>query len=202
MSKLRKGVTLAITGASGMPIAAKLLQELLLVSVQVNLVFSKAGVITYHQELGVALALQPQQIKQILITTLNLANSHNLNIYANSDWYAPMASGSSVDDAMVICPCSMATLAKVASGIGDDLIARAADVIIKERKNLVIVPRETPLSAIHLENMLKLARLGVAVIPPLPAFYVHPQTVDDLINYVVSRILDQLGIENSLTKRW
>ncbi len=195
-------VTLAITGASGMPYAMKLLSELLLGGCLVNLVVSKAGVLTIKQELDLALSANIEQSRLKLIETLNLTNSGNLKLYAIADWFAPMASGSSVDDAMVVCPCSMATLGKIASGIGDDLISRSADVILKERKNLIIVPRETPFSTIHLENMLRLSRLGVAIVAPIPAFYNHPKTLDDVINFIVSRILDQLGINNSLTKRW
>ena len=195
-------VTLAITGASGMPYAMKLLSELLLGGCLVNLVVSKAGVLTLKQELDLTLSANIEQSRLKLIDTLKLVNSDNLKLYAIADWFAPMASGSSVDDAMVVCPCSMATLGKIASGIGDDLISRSADVILKERKNLIIVPRETPFSTIHLENMLKLSRLGVAIVAPIPAFYNHPKTLDDVINFIVSRILDQLGINNSLTKRW
>lgn len=195
-------VTLAITGASGMPYALKLLSELLTRACLVNVVISKAGMLTLKQELDLTLSANIEQSRLKLIETLNLTNSGNLRLYAIADWFAPMASGSSVDDAMVVCPCSMATLGKIASGIGDDLISRSADVILKERKNLIIVPRETPFSAIHLENMLKLSRLGVAIVAPIPAFYNHPQTLDDVINFIVSRILDQLGINNSLTKRW
>lgn len=195
-------VTLAITGASGMPYAMKLLSELLFQGCHVNLVISKAGVLTLKQELDLMLSANIEQSRLKLIDKLNLVNSDNLKLYATADWFAPMASGSSVDDAMVVCPCSMASLAKIANGIGDDLITRSADVILKERKNLIIVPRETPFSAIHLENMLKLSRLGVAIVAPIPAFYNHPQTLEDVINFIVSRILDQLGINNSLTKRW
>lgn len=195
-------ITLAITGASGMPLAAKLLQELLDSNCLLHLVISKAGIITLHQELNLALSGSPQLIKERLITGLNLPNGHNLSVFGIDDWYAPIASGSSVNDAMVICPCSMATLAKVANGIGDDLIVRAADVVLKERKNLVIVPREMPFSAIHLENMLKLARLGVGIVPPIPEFYTHPLSINDIINSIVSRIMDQLGVVNNLSKRW
>ncbi|RTL12183.1 MAG: UbiX family flavin prenyltransferase [Neisseriaceae bacterium] len=195
-------VTLAITGASGMPYAMKLLSELLFQGCHVNLVISKAGILTLKQELDLMLSANIEQSRLKLIDKLNLVNSDNLKLYATADWFAPMASGSSVDDAMVVCPCSMASLAKIANGIGDDLITRSADVILKERKNLIIVPRETPFSAIHLENMLKLSRLGVAIVAPIPAFYNHPQTLEDVINFIVSRILDQLGINNSLTKRW
>lgn len=202
MIMINKKVTLAITGASGMPFAAVLLQNLLQSNCAVNLVISQAGFITFHQEMNVALSATPSQTKEILVQNYLLENSELLNIYGIKDWYAPIASGSSVDDVMIICPCSMATLGKISAGIGDDLIARAADVILKERKNLIVVPRETPLSAIHLENMLKLAKLGVAVIPPVPAFYTHPQDIDDIVNFVVSRILDQAGIKNDLSKRW
>ena len=195
-------ITLAITGASGIPYATELLKQLLRLDCLVNLVISKAGMLTIHQELGFSLSAVPQLTLQKIVENLNLVNSHNLRIYGNDDWYAPIASGSSVADAMVICPCSMATLAKVAAGIGDDLIARSADVTLKERKNLVIVPREMPFSAIHLENMLKLARLGVAIVPPIPAFYTNPQTIDDMVTFVVSRILDQLALANELSPRW
>ena len=197
-----KKITLAITGASGVVFATNLLAQLLNSNCIVHLVMSKAGVVTLHHELGIALAGSPQLIKQKLVNELNLTDAHNLFVYGVQDWYAPIASGSSVDEAMVICPCSMATLAKVANGIGDDLIVRAADVILKERKNLVIVPRETPFSALHLENMLKLARLGVAVVPPIPGFYSHPKSLEDVVNSVVSRIMDQLGVTNNLSKRW
>jgi 4-hydroxy-3-polyprenylbenzoate decarboxylase len=197
-----KKITLAITGASGILFATSLLSELLKSNCIVHLIISKAGVITFHQELGITLSGSPQLIKQKLVSELNLSEAQNLFVYGIQDWYAPMASGSSVDEAMVICPCSMATLAKVACGIGEDLIVRSADVILKERKNLVIVPRETPFSALHLENMLKLARLGVSIIPPIPAFYNHPNSLEDVINSVVSRIMDQLGVTNNLSKRW
>lgn len=195
-------VTLAITGASGIPLATCLLQELLKHNCLVNLVISQAGIVTFHQETGVALSGSPKNIAEILIQQYSLVNPQNLQVYGLKDWYAPIASGSSVDDVMIVCPCSMATLAKITAGIGDDLIIRAADVILKERKNLIIVPREMPFSAIHLDNMSKLAHMGVAIIPPIPAFYNHPKTIDDIIKFVVSRILDQAGVVNSLTKRW
>jgi 4-hydroxy-3-polyprenylbenzoate decarboxylase len=166
------------------------------------LLISPAGLLTFHQETQITLSNSPQKICQTLIDTYQLPNSHNLHCYANQDWFAPIASGSSVNEVMIVCPCSMATLAKIAHGISDDLIARAADVTLKERKNLIIIPRETPLSAIHLEHMLQLAKIGVAIIPPIPAFYTLPQSLDDIISFVASRILDQAGIPNNLYKRW
>lgn len=199
---MNKKITLGITGASGIPIAFSLLQQLLKHDCIVHLVMSKAGMITVKQETGVGLSSNPKQMKDILVTELKLANIEQLFVYTNDDWYAPMASGSSVSDVTIICPCSMATLGKIASGIADDLLVRACDVALKERKNLILVPREMPLSAVHLENMHKLAALGVGIMPPVPAFYTHPKSIKDILDFFVSRILDQAGIENSLIPRW
>lgn len=199
---ISKRITLAVTGASGMPFAVCLLKELLISKCAVNFVISQAGIVTFHQEMDLALSANPATLKQILIENYQLQNVDLFNVFGIQDWFAPIASGSSVDDVMIVCPCSMATLGKIASGIGDDLIARSADVILKERKNLIIVPRETPLSAIHLENMLKLAKLGVSIIPPVPAFYTHPSSIDDIVRFVVSRIMDQAGLANSISPRW
>jgi 4-hydroxy-3-polyprenylbenzoate decarboxylase len=123
-------------------------------------------------------------------------------IHSSNDLSASISSGSFRVNGMIIAPCSMKTLASIACGITDNLVARAADVILKERRKLVIVPRETPLNDIHLENMLKLSRMGAVMLPPMPAFYNHPQTIDDIINHTVARILDQFEIDNDLTKRW
>jgi len=130
------------------------------------------------------------------------AESGALRVFGREEWFAPPASGSNPPDAMVVCPCTMATLAAVAGGLSQNLIERAADVVIKEGRKLVLVPRETPYSAIHLENMLKLARIGVCILPPNPGFYHHPQTVQDLVDFVVARILDQLGVPHALMARW
>jgi 4-hydroxy-3-polyprenylbenzoate decarboxylase len=125
-----------------------------------------------------------------------------ISVYSRDQWTAPPASGSSVADAMVVCPCSMGSLASIAVGSSDNLIHRAADVVIKERKTLILVPRETPFSSIHLENMLKLSRLGVVILPPNPGFYHGVTEVAELVDFIVARILDQLDIENSLSPRW
>ncbi|MCX8515294.1 MAG: hypothetical protein RL017_896 [Pseudomonadota bacterium] len=199
---MTKEIILGITGASGTPIATALLAQLLASGCKVHLVFTTAGIITFKEEMKYSLSANPTLCKQILIDKLQLNNCDNLHIYTNNDWFSPIASGSSAPDAMVICPCSMATLGKVANGIGDDLLTRAADVILKERKNLVVVPRETPFSAIHLDNMLTLAKLGVSVLPPVVAFYTQPQSVNDIILFIVSRILDQLRVNNQLFTRW
>ena len=129
-------------------------------------------------------------------------DSSLIQVYAKDQWTAPVASGSSVSDAMVVCPCTMGSLAAIASGTSDNLIHRAADVIIKERKKLILVPRETPFSSIHLENMLKLSNLGVVILPPNPGFYQGVNAVDDLVDFVVARILDQLNIDNDISPRW
>ncbi len=125
-----------------------------------------------------------------------------LDVYGREEWFAPVASGSNPPDAMVVCPCTMGTLAAIAQGLANNLIERAADVALKEGRKLVLVPRETPFSAIHLENMLRLARAGAVILPPNPGFYHHPQSVDALVDFVVARILDQLGIAHALMQRW
>ena len=123
-------------------------------------------------------------------------------MFGREEWFAPPASGSNPADAMVVCPCSMGTLAAIAHGLSDSLIERATDVSIKEKRPLILVPRETPLSVIHLENLLSLARLGVVILPPSPGFYTHPTSVADMVDFVVARILDQLHIPHQLTPRW
>jgi 4-hydroxy-3-polyprenylbenzoate decarboxylase len=199
---MTKQITLGISGASGIPLAFALLQQLLFHDCIVHLVVSNAGIITAKQETGITLSGNPKQTKTILCKELKLVNDEKLFVYTNNDWFAPIASGSSVSDVMIVCPCSMATLGKIAGGIAEDLLVRAADVILKERKNLILVPRETPLSAIHLENMLTLVKLGVSILPPMPAFYNHPKSIDDIIDFLVGRILDQAGIKNNVATRW
>jgi 4-hydroxy-3-polyprenylbenzoate decarboxylase len=125
-----------------------------------------------------------------------------LTVFGHEDWMAPIASGSNPADAMAICPCTVGTLGAIAAGLADNLIERAADVMLKERRPLVLVPRETPLSDIHLENMLKLAHAGAAIVPPAPGFYDRPQTVAELVDFVVARVLDQLGVAHALGPRW
>jgi 4-hydroxy-3-polyprenylbenzoate decarboxylase len=125
-----------------------------------------------------------------------------LTAFGREEWFAPVASGSNPADAMVICPCSMGTLAAVAQGLADNLIERAADVMLKEARKLVIVPRETPFSAIHLENMLRLSRAGAVILPANPGFYHHPKSVDEIVDFVVARVLDQLAVPHRLMARW
>lgn len=196
-----KTITLAITGASGLSYAMRLLECLLQSGQRVQLLYSQAAQIVAKQELDFTLPSRPQDAEKLLCEPLGKF-SGELRVYGRDDWFAPMASGSNPADAMVVCPCTMGTLGKIANGISDDLICRAADVMLKERRTLILVPRETPFSAIHLENMLKLSRAGAVILPPNPGFYHHPQDLQDLVDFVVARLLDHLGVKHELMKRW
>ncbi len=196
-----KTIAVAFTGASGMPYGLRLVECLLQAEVRVWLMYSQAAQMVAKQELDLVLPAQPREAQRLLAERLG-DQAGRLTVFGREDWNAPLASGSNPPDAYVICPCSMGTLAKVAAGLSDDLIARAADVALKEGRPLVLVPRETPFSAIHLENMLKLSRAGAIILPPNPGFYHRPQSVDDLVDFVVARILDRLGVAHHLLKRW
>ncbi|HET9113193.1 MAG TPA: flavin prenyltransferase UbiX [Burkholderiales bacterium] len=196
-----RSVTLAWTGASGMPYGIRLLQSLLAADVAVYLLVSSAARIVARQEMDLSLPARAEELQSFLAQRYPTAPGQ-LQVFGREDWFAPVASGSNPADAMVVCPCSMGSLAAIAQGLADNLIERAADVCIKEQRKLILVPRETPYSALHLENMLKLARLGVSILPPNPAFYHHPQTIDDMVDFVVARILDQLSVPHQLMPRW
>lgn len=194
-------ITLAYTGASGLPFGLRLLECLLAAGVQVDLVYSAAAQVVARQECDLTLPTQPREAARMLSERYR-ASDGQLTVYAREDWLAPMASGSNPGDAMVICPCTMGALGAIAHGLADNLIERAADVMLKERRPLVLVPRETPLSAIHLANMLTLAHAGAIILPPSPGFYAHPQSVADLVDFVVARILDHLAVAHTLLPRW
>jgi len=196
-----KTIALAFTGASGMPYGVRLLEQLIASGQRVWLVYSQAAQIVAKQEMDLVLPAQPRECERML-TKLTGARPGQLSVYGRDDWNAPLASGTNPPDAYVICPCTMGTLAEVAAGMARDLITRAADVVLKEGRKLIIVPRETPLSTIQLENMLKLSRAGAVILPPNPGFYHHPKNVDDVVDFVVARILDQLGVPHTLIKRW
>ena len=193
--------TLAITGASGAQYGLRLLKILLQTSAPVYLLISDAARVVIKTEMGLDLPLNETTLKTFFGKHFQLT-IENLNICSKNDWFSPIASGSSGPNAMVICPASGGTLSAIASGASNNLIERAADVALKERRQLILVPRETPYSEIHLENMLKLTRLGATVIPASPGFYHNPKTIDDLIDFIVSRIIDHLGIDLSLTPYW
>jgi len=194
-------ITLAFTGASGMPFGLRLLECLLAAGCRVHLVYSAAAQIVARQECDLVFPTQPREAQRFFGERYGAAEGQ-LRVHSREDWMAPMASGSNPADAMAICPCSMGTLAAIAAGLADNLIERAADVMLKERRPLVLVPRETPLSVIHLDNMARLARAGAVILPPSPGFYTHPQTVADLVDFVVARVLDQLRVPHALTPRW
>lgn len=190
-----KRYVLAITGASGSVIAIRLLGELIKIS-EVHLVISSSALSIIYTETGLNLSENPQEIFRERFQTDRLFYHHDSYLWAN------LASGSFRTDGMFIVPCSMKTLSAIANGYANNLIERAADVTIKEKRPLLLSPREMPFSAIHLENMLKLARLGVCIAPPVPAFYHQPKNIDELIDFIVGKILDSMKIENNLFKRW
>jgi 4-hydroxy-3-polyprenylbenzoate decarboxylase len=190
-------VFLGITGASGAPYAARLLDALVAADVEVGLCASSAGLEVVATELYGDPDLDRDEVLRRFV-----ADRAGVTVHAPDDWRAPYASGSAKVDAYVICPCSMGTAGTIASGTMSNLIHRAASVAIKEGRKLIVVPRETPLSDIHLENLLRLRRAGAVVLMAAPGFYNAPHSIDDLIEFVVGRCLDQLEIENRLTKRW
>jgi flavin prenyltransferase len=198
---MKKTIALAFTGASGMPYGLRLLECLLKADCTVYFMCSSAAQVVLSMETELKLPSQPDKVQAILTERYN-PKPGQLTVFGNQQWTAPVASGSGVPDAMVVCPCTSGCLAAIASGISDNLIERAADVVIKEQKKLILVHRDTPLSALHLENMLKLARLGVTILPANPGFYTQPTSIDDLVDFIVSRILDHLGIENDIAPRW
>jgi flavin prenyltransferase len=191
-------VFLGITGASGAPYAARLLEALTAADCEIGVCASRAGIEVLATELYGDARLSPDE-------TLARFLEHGgdaVTLYEPNDWRSPYASGSAKVDAYVICPCSMGSLGTIASGAMDNLIHRAASVALKEGRKLVVMPRETPLSTIHLENMLRLRQAGAIVLFLAPGFYAGAETVDDLVNFVVGRCLDQLGLDNALVKRW
>jgi len=198
---MTKTVTLAFTGASGMPFGLRVLECLVGARCHVYLLYSSAAQIVAKQECALTIPTQPREAARMFGERFN-AQEGQIEVFAREDWNAPIASGSSAADAMAICPCTVGTLGAIAAGLADNLIHRAADVMLKERRKLVLVPRETPLSTIHLANMLALAQAGAVILPPAPGFYNDPKSIADLVDFVVARVLDQLGVEHGLQPRW
>ncbi|HEV7388581.1 MAG TPA: flavin prenyltransferase UbiX [Gemmatimonadaceae bacterium] len=189
-------IVVGITGASGAPYAVRLLQALTAAHRQVSLIVSKYGMRLLATEAGI-------ESMDALRDAVGIdAWASYVEVFSNDDRGAPPASGSALTAGMIVCPCSMGTLSAIAVGASRSLIERAADVTLKERRKLILVPRETPLSSIHLGNMLRLTRAGAVVMPAAPGFYHRPQQISDLVNFVVARMLDQLGVEQSLVKPW
>ena len=191
-------VFLGITGASGAPYAARLLEALAAADAEIGVCASRAGIEVLATELYGDARLSPDETLARFVEPVRSA----VTLHDPNDWRAPYASGSAKIDAYVICPCSMGTLGTIASGAMSNLIHRAASVALKEDRKLVLVPRETPLSSIHLENMLRLRQAGAVILFAAPGFYHGASSVEDLVDFVVGRCLDQLGLDNALVKRW
>ncbi len=200
-----KSISLAWTGASGAPYGLKLLECLLAADYQVFLMISSAARIVMATEHGLQLSANSDKARDQLLELFSeqgVETTGMLHVLGKEEWFSPPASGSAAPKQMVICPCSTGTLAAVATGMSNSLLERAADVVIKERGQLILVPRETPFSSIHLEHMLSLSRLGATIMPAAPGFYHDPKSIQDLVNFMVARILDHLGVEHELTNRW
>lgn len=194
-------VTVAMTGASGAQYGLRLIDVLVEAGHEVWVMISKASHLVIETETDVKLPARPERLVEAL-TARSGARAGQIRCFGREDWMAPVASGSGAPSAMVICPCSTGTLSAVACGASNNLIERAADVALKERRRLVLVPREAPLSTLHLENMLRLSRMGAVILPAAPGFYHRPTSIEQLIDFIVARILNQLEIEHALLPRW
>lgn len=184
-----------------MPYGMRLLELLLAAGARVYLMYSQAAQIVAHQEMQLVLPSRAREAEELFSRRFKVEQGQ-LRVFGREDWLAPVASGSNPADAMVVCPCTMGTLAAIAAGMSQKLIERSADVMLKENRKLILVPRETPFSAIHLENMLKLARSGAIILPPNPGFYHHPRDIHDMVDFIVARILDHVGVTHTLMPRW
>ncbi len=200
-STFSQQLTLAVTGASGAPYTLELLKQLVKANVQVYLLFSSAAKIVFKTEVELDVPGNPDKASEFF-TQYCQARPEQIKVIGNHDWFSPPASGSAAPKQMVVLPCSTGTLSAIAHGTSDNLLERAADVVIKEKGQLILVPRETPFSAIHLDNMSKLAHIGVTIMPAAPGFYHQPKSIDDLVKFMVARILDHLKIEHDIVPRW
>ncbi len=196
-----KTITLAITGASGSAYALRLLECLVAANYQVYLLCSSAGRVVLDTELNFKLPASPDGASDVLSEKFQ-AKAEQIKVFGKEQWFSPVASGSAAPKQMVVCPCSTGTLAAISQGMSDNLIERAADVVIKERGQLILMVRETPFSTIHLTNMLSLSQQGVTIMPAAPGFYHQPESINDLIDFMVGRVLDHLGIEQAIMPRW
>jgi 4-hydroxy-3-polyprenylbenzoate decarboxylase len=199
-------VALGITGASGVQYSFRLLEALLHADINVHLMISKAAQVVIGMETDLSLPGRTGEIQKFLIDKYGIYDPHvehqRLQVFGEDEWTAPVASGSNNVSAMVVCPCSMGALSAIATGASNNLLERAADVMLKERKKLILVPRESPYSDIHLENMLKLSRMDAVIVDANPGFYNSPKSIDDLVDFVVAKILDQLGVGHDLMPKW
>ncbi len=196
-----KNIVVGITGASGSIYGLRLIAELLGAGHQVSVLLTNAGRQVTAFEAGLPLVEDTQECRAVFEDYFS-GSAQQLKYYAIDDFFAPIASGSSAPDAVVICPCSMGTAGRIAAGLSDNLLERVADVALKERRQLVLVPRETPFNQIHLENLLRLAQAGALILPAMPGFYHQPQTLEDLVTFVAGKILDTLGVPHQLFNPW
>ncbi|MDF1528855.1 MAG: UbiX family flavin prenyltransferase [Sedimenticola sp.] len=201
MSDQQRPIALAITGASGAPYALRLLECLVQADRTVYVMISKAAQVVMPMETGLTIPSRAEEAEKLLTERFG-AKPGQIRVFGREQWTAPVASGSNPPDAMVVCPCSTGTLSAIASGASNNLIERAADVVLKEQRKLILMVRETPFSPIHLENMLKLSRLGVVIMPASPGFYNRPQSIEEIVDFMVARVLSHLDIENPLNRPW
>ena len=201
MSEFKEPITLAFSGVSGAPYGLRLLEALIAQGHQVFVLISSAARVVLDTESDIKLSGNEEKATAQLSELIKAA-PEQLKVFGKDNWFSPVASGSAAPKKMVVCPCSAGMVSAVANGASDNLMERAADVVIKERGQLILVPRETPFSEIHLENMLRLARMGVTIMPAAPGFYHKPSSIADLVDFMVARILDHLGIDQQLTSRW
>lgn len=197
----RDDITLAITGASGVQYALRLGAELITTGATLHVLISKPARVVIGMETDFALPTRRADAERALSALFGAAENQ-LHVYGQEEWTSPVASGSGAPRRMVVCPASMATVSAIATGASRSLIERAADVVLKERGRLVVVPRETPLSLVHLRNLVTLAEAGAVVLPANPGFYNRPDSVEQIVEFVVARVMDQLGVDNELSPRW
>jgi len=201
MADFTQKITLAFTGASGAAYGLRLLECLVAANYQVYLMCSSAGRVVLDTEVNFKLPAAPEAASKLLTEKFN-AKAEQINVFGKEQWFSPVASGSAAPKQMVICPCSTGTMASISHGMSDNLIERAADVVIKERGQLILMVRESPFSTIHLTNMLSLSQQGVTIMPAAPGFYHQPQSINELVDFMVGRVLDHLGIEQTIMPRW
>ncbi len=194
-------ITIAITGASGARYGIRLLQWICQSKIKAHLMISDAARVVMATEEAIDIPKNPAKQKDMLIKQLDIEPEY-LECWAHQNWSSPVASGSSAPSKMVICPCSTGTLSAIATGASNNLIERGADVVLKERGKLIVVPRETPYSLVHIENMKRVTEAGAIVLPASPGFYQKPESIEQLIDFIVSRILDKLELGNDLSERW
>ena len=197
----QKRVTVAITGASGVQYGLRLIECLVKADVKVFVLVSKAAHVVIATETALKIPAQAAAMTQFF-TEHYQAKDGQITVLGKEDWMSPVASGSGAPSSMVVCPCSTGALSAIATGASNNLIERAADVVLKERRQLILVPRESPYSAIHLEHMLKLTQMGTTIMPASPGFYHNPQSVGDMVDFMVARVLDHLGIEQTMVAKW